>query len=106
VDWLLADGSGGKLQTSLAEPAGRFPPKPLVSESVITDGQWHRVAFVWDGSNRILYVDDNEVGKDTQSKLAASTGGLHIGADSKCAAGTFWSGLIDDVRIYDRAVKP
>jgi len=22
------------------------------------------------------------------------------------AAGTFWKGLIDDVRIYDRAVKP
>jgi len=22
------------------------------------------------------------------------------------AAGTFWSGLIDDVRIYNRAVKP
>lgn len=106
VDWLLADVSGGRLQTSLAEPADRLPPKPLVSESVITDGQWHRVAFVWDGSNRILYVDANEVKRDTQSKLAKSTGGIHIGAGSKCAAGTFWSGLIDDVRIYDRAVKP
>jgi hypothetical protein len=32
--------------------------------------------------------------------------GLYIGAGSELMPGTFWSGLIDDVRIYDRAVKP
>jgi len=29
-----------------------------------------------------------------------------IGCNSQHTPGTFWSGLIDDVRIYDRAVKP
>jgi len=38
--------------------------------------------------------------------LAASTGGLYIGAGSGLGPGSFWKGLIDEVRIYDRAVKP
>jgi len=106
VNWLLADASGGRLQTSLTEPWGRFPPKPLVSESVITDGQWHRVGFVWDGKSRALYVDNIQVASDTQTSLTKSIGCLYIGAGSTLAAGTFWSGLIDDVRIYNRAVEP
>jgi len=32
--------------------------------------------------------------------------GLYIGAGSELMPGTFWCGLIHDVRIYDRAVKP
>jgi hypothetical protein len=31
---------------------------------------------------------------------------LSIGAGKAMEAGTFWSGLIDDVRIYNRTVKP
>jgi len=106
MNWLLADPSDGKLMTSLSAPAGRSLPKPLASEFVITDGQWHRVGFVWDGKNRILYVDVVEVARDTQASLAASQGGLYIGAGEGLEAGSFWSGLIDDVRIYDRAVTP
>jgi hypothetical protein len=106
ADWLLADASGGRLRTSLSAPAGRLPAKPLVSESVITDGTWHRVGLSWDGSTRVLYLDDVEVARDTQSGLPSSAGGLYIGAGSTMAPGSFWKGLIDDVRIYDRVVKP
>ena len=44
--------------------------------------------------------------KDTQGALAGSDGGLFIGAGKALEAGSFWSGLIDDVRIYDRAIAP
>jgi hypothetical protein len=106
ANWLLADPAEGKLMTSLSQPAGRITPPPLISESIITDGLWHRIGFVWNGSQRILYVDDVEVAKDTQADLAGSTGGLYIGAGKNLDAGSFWSGLIDDVRIYERAVRP
>ena len=33
-----------------------------------------------------------------------SDGGLYIGADKTLDATSFWSGLIDDVRIYDEAL--
>jgi len=106
ADWLLADVVTGTLMTSLVERAGRFTPPPLVSQVVITDGSWHRAGFVWDGRNRTLYVDDVIVAEDTQSGLADSLEGLLIGCGKDMAAGTFWQGLIDDVRIYNRAVKP
>ncbi|MHC4175068.1 MAG: kelch repeat-containing protein [Planctomycetota bacterium] len=109
ADWLSADPLEGKLITDLSKPAGdRVPPQPLLSEFVITDGDWHRIGFVWDGSNRILYVDDVEVGRDTQAQasLEGVYGGLYLGASSTLDAASFFSGLIDDVRIYDRAITP
>ena len=104
VNWLMADASDGALATEIKGP-GRTG-KALKSAKIITDGVWHRVGFVWDGSNRILYVDGVEVARDTQANLPSSSGGLYIGAGASLAPGTFWSGLIDDVRMYDRAVKP
>jgi len=104
ANWLMAGASDGALVTELKGSARTG--KALKSAVSVTDGAWHRVGLVWDGSNRILYVDGAEVAKDTQSNLAASTGGLYIGGGSSLALGTFWSGLIDDVRIYDRVVTP
>jgi sugar lactone lactonase YvrE len=108
--WLSADPTDGKLMTRLMPPSTglRIPPQPLVSEFVITDGNWHRIGFVWDGSYRYLYVDGAEVAKDTQSFsiLESSDGGLYLGAGKNLDAASFLSGLIDDVRIYDRAITP
>jgi hypothetical protein len=38
--------------------------------------------------------------------VAGSDVGLNIGAGKNLEAGSFWSGLIDDVRVYDRAMAP
>jgi hypothetical protein len=104
VNWLSASATEGKLMTELMA-AGRFG-RALISGVVIPDGDWHRLGLTWDGSSRVLYVDDVQVAKDTQLGLAGSQGGLYIGAGKNLEAGSFWSGLIDDVRIYDRAVSP
>ena len=104
ANWVLVDSFEGNLITEL-KSTGRGG-SPLLSQTVITDGEWHRIGLVWDGSYRTLYVDDIAVAEDTQEGLEGSAGGLYIGAGKALEAGTFWSGLIDDVRIYDRAVKP
>ena len=70
------------------------------------DGDWHRIGFVWEGVYRVLYVDGIPVAEDTQPGLESCLGGLKIGGGIDPAPGTFWSGLIDDVRIYSRAVHP
>ncbi len=103
ANWLLADPAEGKLMTELTE-SGRFA-RPLILDAVITDGNWHRVGLTWDGSDRILCVDDVQVAKDTQAELASSDGGLRFGAAKDLNAASFFSGLIDDVRIYNRTVK-
>jgi hypothetical protein len=97
----------GCLVSELIPPAvGRSVPQPLKSESVITDGQWHRIGFVWDGANRSLYVDDILVAEDAQANLQGSDSSLYIGTGKAMEQGTYWSGLVDDVRIYNRVVRP
>ncbi len=82
---------------------------PLESKSVVTNGQWHHVGLVYDitAMKRHLYVDGAEVAVD-QGIIAGvkSTAGLYIGAGQTLDAGTFFSGLIDDVRIYNKALSP
>jgi len=104
VNWLCTDSKEGNLMTVL-KGHSRFA-EALLSQTVITDGDWHRVGFVRDGSDRILYVDDIEVARDTATNLESASGGLYIGAGSDLEPSAFWSGLIDDVRIYNQAVTP
>jgi hypothetical protein len=105
-NWLMLDADG-RLMTELESPA-RSSTGPLLSEGNIIDGDWHRIGFVWDGQYRHLHVDGVEVAGDLapQSALEDSDGGLYLGAGSDLTPGTFFSGLIDDVRIYNRAVSP
>jgi len=104
ASWLLVEASAGALATQLKN-SGRGG-KDLVSTAPVADGQWHRVGLTWDGATRILYVDDVEVARDTQAALAGATTGLRLGAGPNAEAGTFWSGWIDDVRLYTRVVVP
>jgi CubicO group peptidase (beta-lactamase class C family) len=107
VNWLMADPSEGKLMTLLSRRSiGRIKEPPLTSEFVITDGAWHRIGVVWNASERILYADNVEVARDIQSSMAGATGGLYIGADRNLEPGGFFSGLVDDVRIYNLTVVP
>jgi hypothetical protein len=104
ADWLMADAIDGSLMTDLR--AGGRSPVSLGSQTVIADGNWHHVAFVWDGINRRLYVDDVLVAEDTQVSLEGSAGKQLIGCGANMAPSTFFTGLIDDVRIYNRPIKP
>lgn len=104
--WLCCDGAEGKLMTELQDPGrGGYP---LISEVVIGDGQWHRVGLVWDGSYRSLYVDDEEVAVDAdpQASLDSLRSVMFIGAGNKLSPGSHFNGMLDDIRIYNRAVKP
>jgi len=102
--WLWTDPSYGRLITWVMHP----PFDPLMSGSTITDGQWHHVGLVYDfeGLRRHLYIDGAQVAQDTDAVGGVgSSGGLYFGAEKTLGAGTFFSGLIDDVRIYNVALS-
>jgi len=103
--WIGTNPSDGKLMTGFS--AMYFGA--LVSETVITDGQWHHVGLVYDldSLHRRLYADGVQVAEDaTVVSGIPSDGGLHIGASKDLDPSSFFTGLIDDVRIYNQAVIP
>ncbi len=106
ADWLLTDTQGCLMTALISE--GRQPGVPLCSEKIVTDSNWHRIGLVWDREYRSLYVDDELVATDVapQDNFESNTGELCLGAQNGLDPDTFWSGLIDDVQVYDRTVKP
>jgi hypothetical protein len=105
ANWLMVEDNG-VLATDLSSPIGK---DVLASPEPITDGNWHHVGLTWDGAARALYVDDVKVAEDTLGSLAGQDTTLYVGASGPAKRGraaTFFSGLIDEVRIYNRAVRP
>jgi len=60
------------------------------------------------GSQGRLYVDEVEVAEDATpwSGSENAQGGLYLGTGSTLEPDTFFFGLVDDIRIYNRAVLP
>ena len=78
----------------------------LLNTDVAWDSNnWHHVCFVWDGQKRHLFYDGIEVAEDVAEidNLTPSAGPLYIGAH-KLRTSYFWTGDIDDVRIYPIAL--
>ncbi|MBW8038583.1 MAG: hypothetical protein FVQ85_01135 [Planctomycetes bacterium] len=75
----------------------------VISNEAINTNQWYHVAGTNDGSNLKLYIDG-------QLKDSASSTGF-LGANYNAYIGSepvtplYYTGLIDDVRIYNRAVS-
>jgi hypothetical protein len=82
----------------------------LIGSTVVNDGLWHHVAVVLpDGSTNVthheIYVDGvrETIGaSDGQTINTASTTDVRIGKDHE---NRFFSGAVDDVRIYGRALS-
>lgn len=64
---------------------------------------WTHLAFTYDGATEKLYVNGALVTSRAQTgAISTSNGVLHIGGDS--VWGEHFQGLIDEVRIYNRAL--
>ncbi|HDZ69172.1 MAG TPA: hypothetical protein ENH43_01990 [Phycisphaerales bacterium] len=72
----------------------------------ISDGIWHHVAGTWDGSIIKIYVDGQEDGSKgyVGSLQQGQTNNVFIGK-METFDPSYFNGLIDDVRIYDRALS-
>ena len=91
-----------------AVDGGRFTKDLVSAVPIPVDDQWHQVTLIWDGSLRHLYLDNAQVAVDPAPlhPLRDFQSGLYFGASQNLAPASFWSGLIDDIRIYDKALLP
>jgi PKD repeat protein len=83
---------------------GSFMP-PLYGTSVVAKSAWTHLAATCDGTRIRLYVNGSEVASTTQTAAAANgSGPLMIGGHNTVPGKGFY-GLIDEVRIYNRALS-
>jgi hypothetical protein len=82
---------------------GSFASTPLVGTSPLAANTWSHLAATYDGARMRLYVNGVEVSSRAQTgTIAPSTGPLTIGGDG--LYGQYFAGLIDEVRVYNRAL--
>src|SRR5262249_41591589 len=78
-------------------------PSPVYGSAALAAGTWTQLAATYDGSTLRLYVNGTQVASRAQrGSLPTSANPLQIGGDSLW--GQYFSGVIDEVRIYNRAL--
>src|SRR5262249_28807152 len=71
--------------------------------AALTLNSWTHLAMTWDGTTLRLFEDAAEVAEiPAPAPLLTSNGNLRIGGDS--LRSEFFSGLIDELRVYNRAL--
>ncbi|MHC4744019.1 MAG: lamin tail domain-containing protein, partial [Planctomycetota bacterium] len=68
----------------------------------ISKHEWHHLAGTNDGSDLKLYVDGELKGSVSSAGYTGFANEAYIGYDYSSSA--YWHGMIDDVRIYNRAL--
>jgi hypothetical protein len=96
--------NSGALRFSLNLGSWQYVLGPTLEEDT-----WYHITGTYDGTQLILYVDGESVG------TTEASGTINVTPDPVCignlvnAAGAsqneFWSGVIDEVRIWDRALE-
>jgi len=79
----------------------------ILSTSSFSLNTWHHVVGTFDGSTLHLYVDGGEIGTPASATLSNNNAPLTIGRwIREGAVQRFWTGSLDDARIYSRALSP
>jgi hypothetical protein len=96
--WELYRDHDGTLRAAVAGH-GSFVAATLL------EGAWIHVALVWNGADAMLYVDGSHIATAPKPDMLFDTHGVYVGVDEDGGLlVNHFHGLIDDVRIYDRAL--
>jgi hypothetical protein len=86
--------------------AGVLAGHEASSDDAYTDTEWHHVAGVIDNGTSVLYVDGVRQAQEGVVNLTDSGGIAYIGKQyGDDSSHRYWNGLIDEVRIYYRALS-
>ena len=103
--YLEATSSTGSIPAAVPDGGGIIGGvgKDAFGTTAITASTWTHLAATYDGTTVRLFVNGTQVAtKAAAGSITTSTNPLQIGGDS--IYGQFFSGLIDDVRVYSTAL--
>jgi hypothetical protein len=100
----IAAGSGAELRFRLKTDG--TTSTLIAGSGGLPEDTWVHAAAVYDGSNMELFLDGIPVGSTPKSGSLSTNAGVSvwIGGNPPDAFSKPWDGLIDEVRIYDRAL--
>ena len=107
-------GDSGKIGFSTTDSAGTI--KDSYGTTAINDGQWHLICVVYDGVDKIIYVDGVEDARhvDAHGKKNLGSGTTRYGIIGDGSEATsyngsrnniYYDGAIDELDLYTRALS-
>jgi hypothetical protein len=109
--WMLstvASGGQTRLRFRLKTNESENTATQIATSGDIALGEWCHATAVWNGTSMILYKDGVEVGRVAKGGTAVATNPearVYIGNQLGGVQRRPWDGLIDEVRIYGRALS-
>jgi beta-lactam-binding protein with PASTA domain len=104
---------GAPLSGQLAVPAGYVRTNPVATTTdravrgtaTLPLNTWTHIATTYDGANQRFYVNGVLVGTTPGTgSINVANGAIRIGGNNS-STGEFFSGMIDEVRVYSRALS-
>ncbi len=79
----------------------------IASSGNLPENTWVHAAAVYDGADMLLYLNGTQVGSTGKSGSLSTNSGVSvwIGGNPPEGSARPWDGLLDEVRIYDRALS-
>ncbi|MBN2202061.1 chitobiase/beta-hexosaminidase C-terminal domain-containing protein, partial [bacterium] len=106
--WMLSTTSSSGYKLRFRLKTGGSTTTLVASSGNLSAQVWTHAAAVYDGSAMILYLNGTEVGSVSKTGTLDTNAGVDawIGCNPPTAGSNAFDGLIDEVRIYDRALAP
>ena len=108
----LNDALGGVIGADFEEGAGQPSPglnHPVFGATPVVAGTWHHVAVTYDGATWTIYLDGEIDGTASPGVLPRADSIQHFGMatalNSSGAASGHFAGLLDEVRVWNRALS-
>ncbi|HEX8226933.1 MAG TPA: LamG domain-containing protein [Candidatus Saccharimonadales bacterium] len=76
----------------------------IIQTAFTATNSWHHFAYTYDGTTNNLYLDNVAVSPNTTA-VGTGTVGYTIFGNERAAGSIWYSGQLDDIRIYNRALS-